>query len=89
MQCTKLMKKSKSYIKYHTLFFYTQKDQEITGDILLDLNIEALKELGINTFGKRYKIMQAITLLKQESSSSSNAIINEEVVMYTKKKKKE
>lgn len=55
-------------------------DQEITGDILLDLNIEALKELGINTFGKRYKIMQAITLLKQESSSSSNAIINEEVI---------
>ncbi|GAA5816418.1 hypothetical protein MFLAVUS_009947 [Mucor flavus] len=41
-------------------------DQEITGDILLDLNIEALKELGINTFGKRYKVMQAITLLKQE-----------------------
>ncbi|EIE76957.1 hypothetical protein RO3G_01661 [Rhizopus delemar RA 99-880] len=43
-------------------------DQEITGDILLDLNIEALKELGINTFGKRYKIMQAITTLKDEFS---------------------
>ena len=42
-------------------------DQEITGDILLDLNIEALKELGINTFGKRYKIMQAITLLKKDA----------------------
>lgn len=40
-------------------------DQEITGDILLDLNIETLKELGINTFGKRYKVMQAITLLKE------------------------
>jgi hypothetical protein len=34
---------------------------------LLDLNIEALKELGINTFGKRYKIMQAINSLKEES----------------------
>ncbi|KAI8638759.1 hypothetical protein BD408DRAFT_422512 [Parasitella parasitica] len=43
-------------------------DQEITGDILLDLNIDALKELGISTFGKRYKIMQAITSLKEESS---------------------
>ncbi|CEP17308.1 hypothetical protein [Parasitella parasitica] len=43
-------------------------DQEITGDILLDLNIDALKELGITTFGKRYKIMQAITSLKEESS---------------------
>lgn len=43
-------------------------DQEISGDILLDLNIDALKELGITTFGKRYKIMQAITCLKEESS---------------------
>lgn len=46
-------------------------DQEITGDILLDLNIEALKELGIATFGKRYKVMQAITLLKEESLVST------------------
>ncbi|KAI8075922.1 uncharacterized protein B0P05DRAFT_546934 [Gilbertella persicaria] len=44
-------------------------DQEITGDILLDLNIDTLKELGITTFGKRYKIMQAITSLKEEGSS--------------------
>ncbi|KAG2214981.1 hypothetical protein INT46_010792 [Mucor plumbeus] len=47
-------------------------DQEITGDILLDLNIDALKELGITTFGKRYKIMQAITSLKEESSVEIN-----------------
>lgn len=40
-------------------------DQEITGDILLDLNIDTLKELGISTFGKRYKIMQAIQTLKE------------------------
>lgn len=43
-------------------------DQEITGDILLELNIDALKELGINTFGKRYKIMQAITALKESTT---------------------
>ncbi|GAN10492.1 conserved hypothetical protein [Mucor ambiguus] len=47
-------------------------DQEISGDILLDLNIDALKELGITTFGKRYKIMQAITSLKEESSVEVN-----------------
>lgn len=43
-------------------------DQEITGDILLELNIDALKELGISTFGKRYKIMQAITALKENTT---------------------
>ncbi|KAI8988214.1 hypothetical protein BDF20DRAFT_311967 [Mycotypha africana] len=42
-------------------------DQEITGDILLDLNIDTLKELGVSTFGKRYKIMQAINTLKDGS----------------------
>jgi hypothetical protein len=41
---------------------------------LLDLNIEALKELGINTFGKRYKIMQAITILKEESSAQFDEV---------------
>ncbi|KAI8149823.1 hypothetical protein BJV82DRAFT_584771 [Fennellomyces sp. T-0311] len=35
-------------------------EQEITGDILLDLTMDSLKELGISTYGKRYKIMQAI-----------------------------
>jgi len=49
---------------------------------LLDLNIEALKELGINTFGKRYKVMQAISLLKQEGTPSSK-IKNEEEVIVT------
>ncbi|KAG2173199.1 hypothetical protein INT43_004573 [Umbelopsis isabellina] len=40
--------------------------QEISGDILVDLTIDALKELDINTYGKRYKIMTAITALKDE-----------------------
>ncbi|KAI8382991.1 hypothetical protein BD560DRAFT_385732 [Blakeslea trispora] len=54
-------------------------DQEITGDILLDLDAEALKELGINTFGKRYKIMQAITSLKEGSSIESKPVPNSSV----------
>ncbi|KAI9283189.1 hypothetical protein BY458DRAFT_486040 [Sporodiniella umbellata] len=48
-------------------------DQEITGDILLDLSIETLKELGIDTFGKRYKIMQAINSLKRNSSAEKSS----------------
>ncbi|GAB5590799.1 hypothetical protein Unana1_05699 [Umbelopsis nana] len=42
--------------------------QEISGDILVDLTIDALKELDINTYGKRYKIMTAISALKEEVS---------------------
>ncbi|KAG0797336.1 hypothetical protein G6F26_001545 [Rhizopus arrhizus] len=43
------------------------KDQEITGDILLELTADSLKELQIDTFGKRFKIQNAITALKNES----------------------
>ena len=43
------------------LLYYLE--QEISGDILLDLNMEALKEFGISAYGKRYKIMHAITSL--------------------------
>ncbi|KAI8988852.1 hypothetical protein BDB01DRAFT_783364 [Pilobolus umbonatus] len=49
-------------------------DQEITGDILLDLNVDTLKELGIATFGKRYKIMQAIHSLKEELHIAVDAL---------------
>ncbi|KAI9246460.1 hypothetical protein BDA99DRAFT_526911 [Phascolomyces articulosus] len=35
-------------------------EQEITGDILLDLTMDSLKELGITIYGKRYKVIQAI-----------------------------
>lgn len=54
----------------YTLFspsFTPSADQEITGDILLELNIETLKELDIPTFGKRFKIMSAINSLKEEA----------------------
>ncbi|KAF7725243.1 polar growth protein [Apophysomyces ossiformis] len=39
-------------------------EQEITGDVLLDLTIDSLKELGISTYGKRYKVITAINKLK-------------------------
>ncbi|KAI8993419.1 hypothetical protein BDB01DRAFT_847302 [Pilobolus umbonatus] len=44
----------------------TFKEQEITGDILLELNMEALKELNVPTFGRRFKIQTAITALREE-----------------------
>ncbi|CAO3600056.1 unnamed protein product [Absidia cylindrospora] len=41
-------------------------EQEITGDILLELSLSSLKELEINTFGKRFKIHSAILALREE-----------------------
>ncbi|KAF1800867.1 hypothetical protein FB192DRAFT_1282871 [Mucor lusitanicus] len=41
------------------------KDQEITGDILLELTLDSLKELDVTTFGKRFKIHNAINALRQ------------------------
>ncbi|ORX46273.1 PH-domain-containing protein [Hesseltinella vesiculosa] len=46
----------------------TFQDQEITGDILLELNVDTLKELGVSTFGKRFKISNAIKVLGEENS---------------------
>ncbi|KAI8878418.1 PH-domain-containing protein [Backusella circina FSU 941] len=45
------------------------KCQEITGDVLLELNMNALKELDVPTFGKRFKIQNAINILREEWSS--------------------
>ncbi|CAO3612482.1 unnamed protein product [Cunninghamella echinulata] len=41
-------------------------EQEITGDILLELSLQSLKELNIDTFGKRFKIHSAILALREE-----------------------
>ena len=49
-------------------------DQEITGDVLLELTQQSLKELGISTFGKRYKLHSAIQSLKQVASSREQLI---------------
>ncbi|KAI8375609.1 hypothetical protein EDC96DRAFT_605102 [Choanephora cucurbitarum] len=42
------------------------KVQEITGDVLLGLTMDFLKELSISTFGKRFRLYTAIHLLKEE-----------------------
>ncbi|KAF1796268.1 hypothetical protein FB192DRAFT_1467096, partial [Mucor lusitanicus] len=42
------------------------KLQEITGDVLLELNMTSLKELDIPTFGKRFKLHTAINALREE-----------------------
>ncbi|KAI9312074.1 hypothetical protein BX666DRAFT_847424 [Dichotomocladium elegans] len=44
-------------------------EQEITGDVLMDLTIDALKELGITAYGRRYKIIHAIDKLRIHESS--------------------
>ncbi|KAG2229100.1 hypothetical protein INT48_003203 [Thamnidium elegans] len=44
----------------------TFKSQEITGDILLELNMDSLKELNVLTFGKRFKIHTALAILRDE-----------------------
>lgn len=43
------------------------KDQEISGDILLELTLDSLKELQVTTFGKRFKIHSAINALRQQT----------------------
>ena len=44
-------------------------EHEISGDLLLELDANLLKELDIPQFGKRLKIAQAITELRQPSAS--------------------
>ncbi|KAF9907796.1 polar growth protein [Linnemannia zychae] len=64
-------------------------DNEISGAILLELNLNNLKELDINSFGKRFNIMNAITSLKQltkgggdQSSKSLYGIMSNPTSMY-------
>jgi hypothetical protein len=80
------------YINQYLTVINSFLDQEITGDILLDLDIDALKELGINTFGKRYKIMQAITSLKESlfhhvKPPKPSASVSTSVISHKKNKK--
>ncbi|KAI9311505.1 hypothetical protein BX666DRAFT_1995771 [Dichotomocladium elegans] len=48
------------------------KAQEITGDILLELTLDTLKELDVNTFGKRFKLHTAINALREFLKRSQN-----------------
>jgi hypothetical protein len=51
------------------LFSFLQTDQEITGDVLLELDVNLLKsEIGIMAFGKRMRIANAITDLRRPPS---------------------
>ena len=55
---------------YHTLILIIfRAEQEITGDVLLELDVNVLKtELGIMAFGKRMRIANAITDLRRPPS---------------------
>ncbi|KAI9447510.1 hypothetical protein H4582DRAFT_2137033 [Lactarius indigo] len=49
-------------------------EQEITGDVLLDLDVNVLKsEIGIMAYGKRMRIANAITELRRPPSVMSSA----------------
>ncbi|KAJ1907420.1 hypothetical protein IWQ60_011867 [Tieghemiomyces parasiticus] len=48
-------------------------ENEISGDVLLDLNLTTLKELQISTFGKRYHLMNAIGELRGDGKSAEAA----------------
>jgi hypothetical protein len=52
---------------------FNSLDQEITGDILLELNVDSLKELDVTTFGKRFKIYNAIKVLSDENVTRKEA----------------
>lgn len=41
-------------------------ENEISGPILLELDLTSLKELGLSSFGKRFNIMHAVADLKEE-----------------------
>ncbi|KAK1225314.1 hypothetical protein PQX77_011732 [Marasmius sp. AFHP31] len=48
-------------------------EQEITGDVLLDLDVQVLKnEIGIMAFGKRARLVTAITELKRSIGMGSD-----------------
>jgi hypothetical protein len=55
------------------------RKHEITGDVLLDLNITMLKELDISSFGRRYHIMQAISNLRTNNVLTSTLSSNDAI----------
>jgi hypothetical protein len=62
-------------------------DQDISGDVLLNLTHEGLKELGINTYGRRYRVINAIKTLKrvsaEEYDNHNNCLSPRKNDMYT------
>ncbi|KAI7902689.1 uncharacterized protein BX663DRAFT_510139 [Cokeromyces recurvatus] len=67
------------------------KLQEITGDVLLELNMNSLKELDVPTYGKRFKLFTAIKTLREEygyrpaQRMSDSYFINNPRRIYQKK----
>lgn len=53
-------------------------DQKITGDVLLNLNNESLKELGVATYGHRFKALHAIDKLRH----SENNLMATDISIY-------
>ena len=49
-------------------------EHEITGDLLVELDANLLKELDIPQFGKRLRIAQAITELRRPPSAASHEL---------------
>lgn len=44
-------------------------DNDIDGEVLLCLDNDALKEIGVSSFGIRYKLLQQISFLNNEKNS--------------------
>jgi len=49
-------------------------DQEISGDVLMEVDTNMLKEIGITAFGKRFQLMTAVKNLKGSSGTNTNTI---------------
>ncbi|RHZ44096.1 hypothetical protein Glove_759g8 [Diversispora epigaea] len=57
-------------------------ENDITGDVLVGLNLESLKELNITSYGKRIRIMNAIGSLNNDHSLNKTKA-NDENVFYS------
>ncbi|KAF0377022.1 phospholipid binding protein [Gigaspora margarita] len=53
--------------KLQYILYVNYSENDITGDILLGLDLDSLKELNIMSYGKRVHIMNAIKVLKESS----------------------
>ncbi|KZO95856.1 Pkinase-domain-containing protein [Calocera viscosa TUFC12733] len=54
----------------------TFRDNDIRGSVILDLDMFALKEMGINSVGERVKIMAAVKQLRKACSATSGSSIS-------------
>ncbi|KAJ8663700.1 hypothetical protein O0I10_000949 [Lichtheimia ornata] len=54
------------------------KEEEITGDVLLEMTPDLLKELGISTFGKRFRLHSAIKMLRDRMPPIEETVLETE-----------